>query len=1089
MSKRMLVDATHPEEVRVAIVQDQRLIDLDIETCTKEQIKGNIYIGRVTRVEPSLQAAFVDYGGPRQGFLSVNDINSKYYPKELRDSASPPRSDEGPEDPEDRQPEAEEQPEESPSDTPQAEPEAQASEPATEPDAAPEPAGEEPATESQATEPAADAAAAPEPVEPTPAESTEPAQPVADSEADPAEAPQPEFNGNADPAETSQPEVDGNKREIPASADRGESVAVQKDEQPEEKREGQQRGRRGRRGGNKGGSSDRPRRRNVPIQDILKKGQMVVIQVVKEARGTKGASLTTNISLAGRYTVLLPENSGGGGISRKIMDNSHRKKLKEVLASMEIPQEVSLIIRTAGCERTKREITRDMNYLLRLWKTIKEKSDKQKSPSLIHEEGDLIIRTIRDLYTTDMTEVLIEGNEAYRRGKDFMRLLMPTYVKAVQPYKDNPPLFSRYQVENQIELMHDRIVPLKSGGYLVIEPTEALVSIDINSGRSTKEKNVENTAFKTNMQAVDEISRQLRLRDLGGLVVVDFIDMEEKKHNQEVEKRLKEVFKDDRAKIQLGKISQFGLMELSRQRMKPAFAESSSLNCPRCDGLGTIRSVESTAIRLFRCVEEDVSSGRYLSLTYHAPREVANYLHNRKRRQMVELEQQFGVEVAIEGDAELETPHFRKERVAKEGEGQKGKGQQKQGAKQEAKQQGQGSQQKQGNQQSPASKPENENSEEKREQENNGQPENSEEGGEKKKRRRRRRRRKNRDGGENTENSENQNLEEGSTEEGREASQGETQVDGNQAEDSEGDASTADENGRGEESGEGGEKKRRRRRRRRRRGGGDRAAEGSTESPQDGEATGNNSEQAASSSDGESAAAPAGDTAQVDPAEAPQPVVIPLPAESAEATPAAEPTAKPAVAEAATEEATAEAKPPKAVKKPRRKAASKTAKAKSEEAADSTEATSETAATSEAPSEEEAEPVKKKPVRRRRTTTTRKKKVEGEEAATEAKAESKAEEPAAEADSKAEAEEKPKKKVTRKRAPRKKKVEEAPKDDAAATAAEGEPQAEAEEKPKKKVTRKRAPRKKKVEEAPKAESAEAPTEAAPATDTGKTDEG
>ncbi|ABK44284.1 RNAse E [Magnetococcus marinus MC-1] len=571
MTKRMLVDATHPEEVRVAIVQDQRLIDLDIETCTKAQIKGNIYLGRVTRVEPSLQAAFVDFNDGRQGFLSVNDINPKYYPPEFRPEPDPIEDMDEQEEPEDLSDEMDgEEGDDS---------------------------DDEPGNEDGADDDAS--------------------QGDASSEAE------------AKPREPSQSERPARRPRNNERANRGN------------------------------------RRRHIPIQDILKKGQLLLLQVVKEARGTKGASLTTNISLAGRYTVLLPENSGGGGISRKIMDNQARKALKTMLTEMEIPQEVSLIIRTAGMERTKREIARDMSYLTRLWKTIQEKVEQHNTPTLIHEEGDLIIRTIRDLYSTDMEEILIDGGEAYRRGKDFMRLLMPRYVKAVQPYKDRIPLFSRYQVEHQIESMHERTISLKAGGYLVIEPTEALVSIDINSGRSTKEKNVENTAFKTNMQAVDEIARQLRLRDLGGLIVIDFIDMEEKKHNLEVEKRLKEALKGDRAKIQLGKISQFGLLELSRQRMKPAFNESNREVCPRCTGLGTIRSVESTAIRLFRCIEEDISSGRFSKLIYFAPADVANYLHNRKRFQMVQLEQENNLELLIEIDPELQTPHFRKERIAR----------------------------------------------------------------------------------------------------------------------------------------------------------------------------------------------------------------------------------------------------------------------------------------------------------------------------------------------------------------------------------------------------------------------------------------
>ncbi|MBF0096221.1 MAG: Rne/Rng family ribonuclease [Magnetococcales bacterium] len=539
MTKRMLVDATHAEEVRVAVVQDQRLIDLDIEAASREQIKGNVYLARVTRVEPSLQAAFVEFHGGRQGFLSINDIHSKYYPPE------------------------------------------------------------EPERENKAPSPELPAAT--------------PDAPVSE-----------EGENNGKPAEDE--EISD---ELPPADE----------------------------------FRPRHRRRHIPIQRLLTRGQTLLVQVVKEARSNKGASLTTHISLAGRYTVLLPENSGGGGISRKITDSTERKHLKEVLTSMEIPNHISLIIRTAGLGRTKREIARDMSYLLRLWKSIEEKAAQLKPPALIHEEGDLIIRAIRDLYTTDMEEILIDGQEGYRIGKDFMRLLMPRYVKVVQPYKDSLPLFARYQIENQIESMHERKVPLRAGGYLVIDPTEALVSIDINSGRSTRERDVESTAFKTNIQAAEEIARQLRMRDLGGLIVIDFIDMDDKKHVLEVEKHLKESLKQDRAKIQVGKISAFGLLELSRQRMKPTFNEANRLECPRCKGLGTIRSVDSASIHLFRQLEEEVAKGRYSRLTYTTSLEMANYLLNNKREQIRNMEATHDTVILIFGDPSLQTPEFHKNRV------------------------------------------------------------------------------------------------------------------------------------------------------------------------------------------------------------------------------------------------------------------------------------------------------------------------------------------------------------------------------------------------------------------------------------------
>ncbi|MBF0285494.1 MAG: ribonuclease E/G, partial [Magnetococcales bacterium] len=529
MSKRMLVDATHLEEVRVAIVEGNRLLDFDIETSTKEQIKGNIYLGKVTRVEPSLQAAFVDFNGGRQGFLSLSDIHPKYYPADKDGGDSKPFV----------------------------------------PVTAWHPDGD--------------------------FEEGEPADPAA-----------------ATPTAEVKPPP--------------------------------------------------PRRRtNVPIQKILTRNQTLLVQVVKEARGTKGASLTTNISLAGRYTVLLPESDDGGGISRKIIDVEERQKLREVLSSFKGASKGSLIIRTAGLGRTKREIERDLAYLERLWKIIQEQSAASSPPALLHEEGDLVMRTIRDIYTSDMEEILIDGAEAYKRGKEFMRLLMPRFVKVVQPYKDKAPIFSKFGVEEQMESMHDRIIPLRSGGYLAVDPCEALVAIDINSGRATRERTIENTAYKTNMEAAEEIARQLRMRDLGGLIVLDFIDMEDKKHNQEVEKRLKEAIKQDRAKIQMGKISQFGLLELSRQRLKPTFNEANRQVCPRCKGLGAIRTVESSALRLFRKIEEEASSGRFTKITYRAPLDVAHYLLNQKRAQLMEMEAENQISILIVGDPSLQTPDYHRE--------------------------------------------------------------------------------------------------------------------------------------------------------------------------------------------------------------------------------------------------------------------------------------------------------------------------------------------------------------------------------------------------------------------------------------------
>ncbi|MBF0631339.1 MAG: ribonuclease E/G [Magnetococcales bacterium] len=603
MTRRMLVDATHPEEIRVAIIQDNRLVDLDIETANKEQIKGNIYLGRVSRVEPSLQAAFIEFHGGRQGFLSVNDIHPKYFtPGGLTAKGT-----------------------------------------TTLPVVT---VAEEMDDEADDGDDEMDAAA-------LVMEHPDPVGGDAGSDAE---------DGEGDDSLDDEGIADSD-RASDEGEDHAQALVPDQDVDHEPEREEEE---------------DRPpleeirrqhRRRPPPIQKILQRNQTVLVQVIKESRGNKGATLTTNLSLAGRYTVLLPENPGGGGISRKITDAAERKNLKSILSSLAIPQEMSLIIRTAGMQRNKREFSRDISYLTRLWKMILEGAQTRKAPCLIHEEGDLIIRTIRDLYTTDMEEILIEGQEGYRLGKDFMRLLMPRYVKVVQPYRESIPLFARYQVESQIETMHERVVQLKAGSYLVIDPTEALVTIDINSGRSTREKDVETTAFKTNLQAVDEIARQLRLRDLGGLVVIDFIDMEDRKHIQEVEKRVKEAFKSDRAKVQIGRISQFGLLELSRQRLRPTFSETNRIECPRCKGLGTIRSVESAAIYTYRCIEEEISQGRHQIFNYHVSSEVLNYLFNHKRASLVRLEEANQVTINIFADMSLQPPEFKtthSERVKKD---------------------------------------------------------------------------------------------------------------------------------------------------------------------------------------------------------------------------------------------------------------------------------------------------------------------------------------------------------------------------------------------------------------------------------------
>ncbi|MFQ5348647.1 MAG: ribonuclease E/G, partial [Rhodothalassiaceae bacterium] len=482
MSTRMLIDARHPEETRVAVIRGNRVEEFDYESVAKEQLKGNIYLAKVTRVEPSLQACFVEYGGNRHGFLAFSEIHPDYYQIPVADREALLAAEA-----EAAQAEAAED------DAPEGE---------TRPGKAADEAGEEPEVE--------------------------------------------EVAGEEDT-----------------------------DEEASERRR------------------LRSLRRRYKIQEVIKRRQILLVQVVKEERGSKGAALTTYLSLAGRYCVLMPNSFNGGGISRKIASQADRKKLKSVLSALDIPEGMGCIIRTAGLNRTKAEIKRDFDYLLRLWDEIRDRTLHSVAPALIHEEANLIRRSIRDLYSRDIDEVLVEGEEGYRTAKEFMKLLTPSHAKRVKHYKGAVPLFYRYKVESQLEAMYSPVVQLPSGGYLVIDPTEALVSIDVNSGRSTKEHNIEETALKTNLEAADEIARQLRLRDLAGLIVIDFIDMEERGNNRKVEKRLKEALRLDRARIQVGRISSFGLLEMSRQRLRPNLLEASMMPCPTCGGAGVVRSVES----------------------------------------------------------------------------------------------------------------------------------------------------------------------------------------------------------------------------------------------------------------------------------------------------------------------------------------------------------------------------------------------------------------------------------------------------------------------------------------------------------------
>lgn len=561
MGSKMLIDAAHPEETRVVVVNGNRVDEFDFESETKKQLRGNIYLARVTRVEPSLQAAFVEYGGNRHGFLAFNEIHPDYYQIPVADREALLKE----------QQEADERYDDDHDD-----------------------------------------------------DTSEAASGDAGAEED--------AGGDAPhDGEEHEHEHEENVASDDTVEDVGAGDALEEISQKKERR----------------------LLRSYKIQEVIKRRQILLVQVVKEERGNKGAALTTYLSLAGRYCVLMPNTARGGGISRKITNAADRKRLKGVTGSLEVPEGMGLIVRTAGAQRTKAEIKRDFEYLLRLWETVRERTLESTAPCLVYEEGSLIKRTIRDLYNKDIDTVQVEGDEGYREAKDFMRMLMPSHAKKVQPYKDTQPLFQRFQIEQQLDAMFSPVVTLKSGGYLVINPTEALVSIDINSGRSTKERNIEATALKTNLEAAEEISRQLRLRDLAGLVVIDFIDMEENRNNRSVERKLKECLKSDRARIQVGRISHFGLLEMSRQRMRTGVLEGSTMQCPTCHGAGIIRSVESKALHVLREIEAEAIKGRAQALTARVPDQVALYILNQKRGHLLEIEMRYGVSVYIETDLDL----------------------------------------------------------------------------------------------------------------------------------------------------------------------------------------------------------------------------------------------------------------------------------------------------------------------------------------------------------------------------------------------------------------------------------------------------
>ena len=580
MTMRMLIDARHREETRVAVVKGNRIEEFDFESAEHKQLKGNIYLAKVTRVEPSLQAAFVDYGGNRHGFLAFSEIHPDYYqiPKEDREALLREEA---------------------------------------------EHAAEEEALRARADED--------------------------DDDEDYGD----DREGGDDDGVEEMADIDHDDDE---DHDHEEGASEDGEQRSEG---GRGRGRRGKAQADDGAvEALRTKRMNLrrryKIQDVIRRRQVLLVQVVKEERGNKGAALTTYLSLAGRYCVLMPNTSHGGGISRKISNAGDRKRLKSIMADMQLPSSMGCIVRTAGLSRTKVEIKRDFDYLARLWDEIREKTLASAAPALVYGDSDLMKRAIRDIYNRDIEDVIIEGEEGYRAAKDFMKLLMPSHARKVKPYADAIPLFQRFGVEDQLAAMYNPTVQLKSGGYLVINPTEALVSIDINSGRSTREHGIEQTAVATNLEAAHEIARQLRLRDMAGLVVIDFIDMENNSNVRKVEKAMKGALANDRARIQVGRISSFGLMEMSRQRLRTGVLEASTRQCPHCEGTGLVRTASSAGLSALRMLEDEAGRGRGSRLTLRASQEAAVYVLNRKRAELAEIEDRYGVLIDVLPDGEDE---------------------------------------------------------------------------------------------------------------------------------------------------------------------------------------------------------------------------------------------------------------------------------------------------------------------------------------------------------------------------------------------------------------------------------------------------
>ena len=712
MPNKMLIDATHPEETRVVVVRGNRVEEFDFETAQRKQLRGNIYLAKVTRVEPSLQAAFIEYGGNRHGFLAFSEIHPDYYQIPVADRQALIEADErahreAEEESENRssrrrsrhrnsrrrghgeriqsgivEPHTEALPEElhdahaeehHHDDHACDEHHDEAEHPEFHEDAAPyhdehdhpghdddhgheaghahandevEPAA---ALSAQALEPTAEQQPAAVDISEALRETAEDGAHEDDAHLDHADAPGTEETETEHAAhdDFSHAEHAASVDEVHAVADGGEAGAEEDDsDEIEEVVESV-------------GDDDvleevperpfRPRRQ-YKIQEVIKRRQVMLVQVVKEERGSKGAALTTYLSLAGRYAVLMPNTARGGGISRKITSAQDRSRLKEVVQDLDVPEGMGIILRTAGASRTKPEIKRDFEYLIRMWETVRDLTLKSQAPTLVYEEGSLIKRSLRDLYNKEIDEILVAGEAGYHEARDFMKMLMPSNVRAVKQYRDGQPLFSRMGVESQLDAMFSPTVQLRSGGYIVINQTEALVSIDVNSGRSTREHHIEDTALKTNLEAAEEVARQLRLRDLAGLIVIDFIDMDEKRNNRAVERKLSDCLRQDRARIQVGRISHFGLLEMSRQRIRASVLESSTEPCPQCGGSGHVRSVSSVALQLLRGLEEVLMKGATHNLVVRTRTDVALYVLNHKRGHLRDLENSFKVSLSVIAD-------------------------------------------------------------------------------------------------------------------------------------------------------------------------------------------------------------------------------------------------------------------------------------------------------------------------------------------------------------------------------------------------------------------------------------------------------